>query len=203
MPHRRLSALLAVALAAALSLLVLPAGASAIVVDHNSAQATETTSPGDGLIGPGDTFSLNETLHTSDPVLTGVSGTLTSSSPGLSIGQGSSAWPDLLFGVPTSNATPFQGSVSAAAGCGGNLDFAVHLHTDQGDAVVPFTVPSGTPGPFRPFNSVDVPKPINDNSTATSTFNVSTPGRVKGLRVRIGHLTHSYVGDLRIQVIAP
>jgi subtilisin-like proprotein convertase family protein len=195
-------ALLAAA-AAAVVLLALPAGALAIVVDHDSAAVTETSPGGDGLVGPGDTFAVTETLHTSDPSLTGVAGSLTSSTPGLSITQGSSSWPDLAFGMPTANATPFTGSLSSAATCGVNLDFAVHLHSDQGDAVVPFTVPTGVPGPLQPFTSVDVPKPINDNSSVSSSFTVPTAGRVKDLRVRIGRITHSYVGDLRIELIAP
>src|SRR5204862_1975439 len=123
--------------------------------------------------------------------------------PGSSITQGSSPWPDLQFGVPASNTTPFAASLSAAADCGVNLDFALRLHSDQGDAVVPFTVPTGRAGPARPFDSADVPKPINDNASVTSSFDVPTPGRVKGLRVRIPRINHTYVGDLRIELIGP
>src|SRR4051794_37497 len=139
---RRCSILLATLLAT----LALPAGAFAIVVDHDSASVVETTPGGDGVLGPGDTFSLTEALHTSDPALTGVAGALTSSTPGVGIAQGSSPWPDLQFGIPASNTTPFQGSVSSSADCGLNLDFDVRLHTDQGDAVVPFSVPTGRAG---------------------------------------------------------
>ena len=48
-----------------------------------------------------------------------------------------------------------------------------------------------------------MPKAINDNSSVTSTFVVGTPGRVKDVRVRIGQIRHSYVGDLRLELIAP
>src|SRR5918911_4554384 len=109
-------------LLAVLAVLALSAGAPAaraITIDHDSTTATEIG--GDGVIGPGDTFSLSETIHSSDPGgLTGVSGTLTSTTPGVTIGQGTSAYPDLAFGVPTANSTPFQATLPANAECGTN-----------------------------------------------------------------------------------
>jgi subtilisin-like proprotein convertase family protein len=204
MAHRRFSvpAVLAAATLVALSAPTWAAGA--IVVDHDSVTATETTPGGDGVIGPGDTFSLIETLHTSTfPGLTGVSGTLTSSTPGVQVTQGASRWPNLAFGTPAANAPAFGGSLAASADCGVSMNFSVHLHADQGDADVPFTVPTGFAGPFRPFTSVDVPKLINDNASVTSSFGIASPGRVKGVRVRIDRINHTYVGDLLIELIAP
>src|SRR4051794_10050362 len=201
--QRSLAALAAALAAAALGALAVAPGAHAVVVDHDSVAVAETSPGGDGLIGPGDAFSLTETLHTSDPVLTGVAGVLSTDTPGLSVTQDASPWPDLSFGVPTANTTPFAASLAPTAPCGINLDFAVHLHTDGGDATIPFTVPTGSPGPLSPHASVDVPKPIGDNASVTSTFAVTAPGRVKGLRVRIGRIAHTYVGDLRIELVAP
>src|SRR5438067_1808350 len=73
-----------------------PAAAdAALLVDH--AQADPTVQGG-GILGPGKTFDLNETINNSELSLTGVSGVLDAgSTSGVTVNQGSSGYPDLTF----------------------------------------------------------------------------------------------------------
>src|SRR3712207_258768 len=96
---------------AALCLLALvPASASAaILVSHSSVTASETAGNGDGLISPGDTFSLDETIRSDEPgTITGVNGRLDTTTPGVTVSTNTSSYPSLAFGQTGTNATPFE-----------------------------------------------------------------------------------------------
>jgi YD repeat-containing protein len=194
----------AAALAAvALALVATPAAHASLLVEHAATAATETSGNGDGLVGPGDTFSVFEQIHSSESQLTGIQGTLSTSTPGIGLGNASSAYPDMAFDDLAVNSTPFSATVPASAECGINVDFNLHLATDQGPADVPFTVPTGTAGPPASYDSADVPRVVPDFSTINSALAVPDSGRLKDVRVRIGSITHGYVSDLRIDLVAP
>jgi YD repeat-containing protein len=198
----RAAATAAVALAFALG------GASAaqasLLVDAVGTTTTETSGNGDGLVGPGDTFSLTQALHNSESSLTGIQTTLTSTTPGVTVGQGSSAYPDMTFGGTATNTTPFSATVPDDAECGIGLDFNLHVKANQGSDDLPLTVGTGTPGPPSAYDSLDVPRVVPNFSTINSTLTVpDAPGRLKDVRVRIGQIDHAYVSDLRIELIAP
>src|SRR5205085_663750 len=106
-------------------------------IEHSGTTATETAGNGDGLICPGETFSIQEAVHnatTDVKTVTGINGTLTTSTTGVTLGQTTSAYP--------------------------------YLDSDaNGTNVVPFSV--------------------------------------KVRRVLIGKITHGYVSDLKIELVAP
>src|SRR5689334_21918704 len=81
-------------LAMLVAALVVPAGASAVPLDisHFSTAVTENGGSGDGIISPGDSLSVVETLFSSDTVgdITNLNGTLTTSTPNVTLAQGSS-----------------------------------------------------------------------------------------------------------------
>ncbi len=52
------------------------------------------------------------------------------------------------------------------------------------------------------FDSNDIPKTINDNSTITSTIEIADAGLIRDLDLRLD-ITHTYVGDLNAFLIAP
>jgi YD repeat-containing protein len=199
-----LTALAAVLAALGLAVTAAPAAqAVPLLVDHDSSSVNGNV---DGVAFPGDSFSIGETIINSELALSGVSGTLTSTTPGVAITQGSSAYPDLLFGDTGTNTTPFQATLSAGADCGMNMDFNLQVTTTSpagGSQPVSFKIPTGTPGPSQPYNSIDVPKVIPDVSSITSSLQVVQPGRVKDVRVRIGGINHTNDGDLLIELVAP
>jgi subtilisin-like proprotein convertase family protein/PKD repeat protein len=210
---RRLSRGLAVAGLVTLAAWLLLAGApayAALQVQHDSYVATESSgaSDGDGIIGPGDQFTLQEKVISAETqTLTNVNGTVTSADGSATILQGSSAYPDLQFGVSTGNTTLFQLSVPNTADCGISLPLNLGLTARQGtqnvQASIPFAVTTGAQGAYQAYNSTQVPLAIPSLGTIVSTLQVTQPGRVRGLRVRIGSLIHSYDGDLNIALVAP
>jgi subtilisin-like proprotein convertase family protein len=193
-----------------------PAHASSLAVQHDSYAATLTQdADADGIIGPGDSFTLQEYVHSSETdsngavTLTNVSGTLSSADGTANVDPlyATSAYPDLAFNVSTANTTPFHLSVPSGADCGIGLPLSLALSAQKdgqpGQATIPFTVTTGATGAFVGFNSSQVPLAIPSTGSIFSTLTVSQAGRVKGVRVRIGSITHPYDGDLRIQLISP
>jgi subtilisin-like proprotein convertase family protein len=181
-------------------------GAHALAVQHDSTVVTETAGNGNGVPEPGDTLALTENVLSAEPdlALTGVTGTLTTASPDATVGSGASAYPDLAFGLPTGNSTPFALTLSGAMECGASVPFNVALQTSAGPVDVPFTLPTGAAGAFAPYESVDVPRVVPDGGTIGSDLTIpGTGGRVKGARVRIGRISHTYDGDLTLTLIAP
>jgi PKD repeat protein len=182
-----------------------PAAANAsLLVDHSS---TDTSVVGGGLIGPNKTVDLNETINSSEPSLTGVTGLLSSSTSGVTVNQGSSSYPDLTFGQQGANTTPFRAALDSSVACGTTLAFSLHVNASQGQQDVPFNVPTGISGPATSYDAGDVPKPIPDGGaspgTTTSNIPVTGGGLAKGVTVRLGEIDHPYDGDLRIELIAP
>jgi subtilisin-like proprotein convertase family protein len=207
--NRRIIVLAASMAAALVACLAFSAAARAdLQVQHDSYAAAEVLSPptasdGDGIIGPGDSFTLTEKVHTvSSTPITNVTGVL-QTAPGVTLTQSSSGYPDLAFGVSTGNTTPFQAALSSTLDCGIVVPFMLQLSATQGTQSVPFTVQTGANGPIKTYAGTQLPQPIPDVGYVVSRFNVTTPGRVMHMRVTINSITHSYDGDLRIDLIAP
>jgi subtilisin-like proprotein convertase family protein len=197
-----------VAVLAAPGLLAAAPAAHAVQVDHVQATATEVSGNGDGLLGPGEGFSLTERIKNVEPgfpSLTSITSTLSYTGGGGSVNltQASSAYPNLGFGAEGDNTTPFAGTLGAGLDCGVVLDFQLDVSTAQGTAQVPFKLGTGAAGPPQVFDSVDVPRVVPDLGTTLSTLEVAAGGRVKDLKVRLGDLEHTAVGDLKIELIAP
>ena len=75
-----------------------------------------------------------------------------------------------------------------------------------GTQEIPITLPTGAPQTATANSRSHSPAlAIPDNSAvgATSTMNVTRPGHIKDLNVRIGALVHPRIGDLRIDVVGP
>jgi subtilisin-like proprotein convertase family protein len=120
----------------------------------------------------------------------------------VSVTQASSAYPHLDFGAIGDNLTPFGASLADTADCGARLGFNLAVTSDQGTVDVPFNVPTGSAGAFASSSSTAI-VPIPDLGSADSSVTVAGAGRVKNVHVRIDRLTHTYDGDLRIDVVAP
>jgi subtilisin-like proprotein convertase family protein len=201
--RRRLlcSASTGVALLAALAMA--PAASAELAAEGQGATVQETSGNGNGVTEPGESFSLTEPLGSAEfDTLTGVSGTLTTSSPGVALTQATSAYSNLDFGSVADNLTPFAGTLADSAECGARLSFNLAVTTDQGTVDVPFSVPTGSAGPAASADSTTTVA-IPDGGTASSSVTMSNPGRVKNVTVRIDRVTHTYDGDLKIDLVAP
>ena len=92
-------------------------------LEHN---ATTLTDPnGNGKVEPGETFQLDEQLeNTGHATATGVSATLSTTTPGIEITQATASYPDIPEGALGTNTTQFAGVATAALPCG-NLSSSV------------------------------------------------------------------------------
>lgn len=183
--------------------LALPAGAQAtLLVTHQSTAVAEQPAD-DGLIGPGDAITLTETLLSAEPALTGVTGRLTSSTPGVTITRGGSSFPDAASGATTANSTAYTATITPSVECGQNLSFNLDLGADQGQQDIPFVVGTGAAGPLERSDSLDVPRTLLADTTISSTLEIAQAGRVKAIRVDLGRIVHAGVGNLKIWIEAP
>jgi subtilisin-like proprotein convertase family protein len=126
-------------------------------------------------------------------------GTLTTSTPDVTISSGTQSFPDLAPGASGSNLMPFQISTSPAFVCGTAIDLTLTMST--GD-VLTFSVPSGSIGAASRFdNSSTIPLP--DLTTTDIPIVVSGFAGVIGDVDVSFYLTHTFDADLDIFLIGP
>ena len=76
-----------------------------------------------------------------------ISATLTTSTPGVTVVDGNSTYPDLVIDQSGTNATPFKISVSDTFGCGTEIALSLNLTYAGGSKSIPFTIPTCAGGP--------------------------------------------------------
>src|SRR5215218_4183032 len=102
--------------AALMGLAAAPPALAELAVQHDSTVVTETAGNGNGVPEPGDTVALTENVMSVDPdqMFTGVTGTLATTFANATVNSASSAYADLVFGVPTANTTPYSVALSTS-----------------------------------------------------------------------------------------
>jgi subtilisin-like proprotein convertase family protein len=182
--------------------------ASSPVLVHESMSIDDSSSAGgdaDQVLEPGERFGLTERLRNAgDAGAGGVSGTL--SGEGATFSPSSSVWGDVPAGAIATGAPPFAGELSPDVACGAEVSTTLDLATDQGPQSVPLLLSTGEPqSPTVATRNHSPPLPIPDDSAAgvTSPIQVTSPGRIKDLNVRINQIAHTFVGDLRVDVTGP
>ena len=158
----------------------------------------------DSLVEPGERFSVTQSVqNVGTATATGIKGTLTGSSP-VTITDGAAAWPALAPDEDATGADPLTGRVDPGATCGAPTTVTLDITSSEGSSMSrSVTISPGT-GDYSP-NSADVPKAIPDNTGtgASSTLTLPGPGTIQDLNVRLGSLTHTWDGDLKIQLRSP
>jgi fibronectin-binding autotransporter adhesin len=162
------------------------------------------TGNGNGEIEPGECNLLRIALMNKlAGVVGGVSATLSSASPGVTISQPFSTYPNLPANGTSTNNTPFQISTSPSLVCGTNIDLVLTVHTaTNGSFAVPIRVFTGTAGSPQRFNRTG-DQSIPDVGTLDSTINVSgitTP--IHHVVISL-HLSHTVDQDLDISIVDP
>ena len=108
--------------------------------------ATESPGNGNGAINVGEGAQLNVTLSNLGlQNATGVSATLTTSTPGVTVTlPGTSAYPDIAMGGTGVNATPFRFTVASNAPCPLTVNFTLTVtHSGGGPSVLTIPVETG------------------------------------------------------------
>ncbi len=154
-----------------------------------------------GVLEPGEAAEVVVALAAAGITHTGVSGTLSTTTPGVTLLDATATWPDLAVGVATDSDAPhFRVALDASVACLSTIDFELSVTSDQaGPLVLPFSRPVG-----QPLVPAGLPAAIPDNSTAgvTSTLPVGTGVTLGDVNVRV-RIDHPYVGDLHIKLRSP
>jgi YD repeat-containing protein len=175
----------------------------------HSATGTADSAPGgdgDGVVEPGESVDVSETVRNAGgSAATGISGTLQSLTPGLSVTSAASPYPNIAAGGTASGTSPFRVSAGSSLACGAPLAMSLTLDTAQGRYRVPVTVPTGKPGTEQSTSATGLPKSIPDNNATgvSSSITLGGSGTVSNVDVSIAHLTHTWDGDLQIELTGP
>ena len=78
---------------------------------------------------------------------TGISATFTTTTPGVTVVDGNSTYPDMVIDASGTNATPFKISVSNTFSCGTPIALSLNLTYAGGSKSIPFTIPTCAGGP--------------------------------------------------------
>jgi len=152
-----------------------------------------------GIWEPGETVVVPVTLRASGGSHTSVSGTLTSSTPGVTILDGSAYWPDIPSGTTAvSNAPHFMIHLDPSVPCGTLVELEVAATSAEGGPyLIPFSQPVG-----QAAEPSGLPVAVPDEGSVTHTFTVAQAGVITDLDVRV-EVQHTWVGDLILTLESP
>jgi subtilisin-like proprotein convertase family protein len=160
---------------------------------------------GDGFLEPGESFALRQRVRNAGTeVATGVSATLAGSGA-LDITQPSSGYPDIAGDAEEENTTAFEGTLGGAAACGVDATGMLDVTSVEGATQsVPVTISTGRAGPATTHSRTQTLAIPDDNAGGVmSTLFVPISGRIKDLNVNINSIDHSFVGDLKVELVSP
>jgi hypothetical protein len=98
---------------------------------------------GNGIVNRNECFDLSVNVANNGCASeSAISATLTTSTPDVTVTQGSSFYPDLAVGANGANSIPFKVSTSSTFVCGTAISFTLNLTYASGSKSVGFTVPT-------------------------------------------------------------
>lgn len=153
---------------------------------------------GNGVAQPGETLDLFVTLKTSGAV-SGMSATLDSTDPSVTIVAGTASWPTLGAGQSAENTAPFRLRLAPTATCPADLGLTLAI-TGTGLEPQQRNVALALGG----SGAGEAPLPIPDGNLTgvASGVTVAHAGPLTNLAVRVD-ISHTYVGDLKISLRHP
>jgi hypothetical protein len=112
----------------------------------DATNVTVTRVPSAGPILPGDSASmLVQITNNGASTGTGITAVLTTSTPCITITNGTSSYPNTAVGASSTNATPFAFSLSGACICPVTIDFTLTVSFAGGSSVITFSYVTGPP----------------------------------------------------------
>jgi PKD repeat protein len=201
-PSSRPRRALLTALVAVAALLLLPSVAGASV-QYVSVKAKDTGVARDGVLGPGDTVDASVTLTNDDPVhaVANLTATATSSTPGVTVTDGSTVFPAAAAGATVQALDPITVKLSDGWTCGDVVHLTLTLVADGVHSTVDVPVPTGVAGPHDEFRTTAVVS-VPDGGTAESGVDVPA-GLARDVRVRVRDLQAPAIGDVELTLVPP
>lgn len=166
---------------------------------------TVTGGNGNGMIDPNECNYLNLVLTNAGAAdATAIQMTLLTTNTGVAVLQKTLTYPGIPAGGLATNLPPFRISTTPEFVCGTPIDFMLILKSDQVTRTNFFRINTGVVGDAVRFDN-NTPYPIPDYDPVGA----SSPIFVNGLAGAVGkvqvalYITHTYVSDLRLELIAP
>ena len=101
------------------------------------------TGNGNGIVNLNECFKVNANVKNNGCATeTAISATLTTSTSGVTVVNGSSTYPDLVIDASGNNSTPFQLVTSNSFACGTPIALSLNLTYASGSKTVTYTVPT-------------------------------------------------------------
>lgn len=161
-----------------------------------------------GAADPGETVHLHVVLKNAGTLgAVGVSGLLTSSTPGVTISVDTSAYGDIAPGASATNATDFVVSFPATIPCGDPVQFSLAADYEPEavpPAVLGFELRMGKLRGVSQSTEPALAIPDNNPAGVSSYMRVSGTGATvsAGFNVDV-NITHTYIGDLIVRIVSP
>ncbi|HMJ05259.1 MAG TPA: hypothetical protein VK474_03295 [Chthoniobacterales bacterium] len=117
-------------------------------LQSNGVTINDSMGNGNGIINKAECLNLNLGVKNNGCATeSAISATVTTSTPGVTVIDGSSAYPDMLIDQSGTNITPFKISTSESFVCGTNIALSLNLTYAGGTKTIPLSIPTCGGGP--------------------------------------------------------
>src|SRR6266480_2258257 len=145
-------------------------------LQENGVTIDDSAGNDNGVINSNECANLNVVLKNNGCAnATGVSATLTTTTPGVTVTQDSSNYPNMVIDATGTNSTPFQIQTSNSFACGTEIDFDLNLTFPNGSKIVSFSVPTCTGGADQ-----TIPSNVLDANDPTQADRLGRDGQASG-----------------------
>jgi hypothetical protein len=176
-------------------------GPSSVVVEDGGAGGN-----GNGVADANERFALSVTLaNQGGSAATGVSATLSTATPGVTVLQGASAYADIAPGASAANLTPFDLQTAADFAAGTAIALQLAVSTDQGPVTIPISLPSGQAvGPPAAFDATG-PVDIDGDPVNGARLDIGVSGQpTRAGRIALAvHVKHPFPNRLTLTLEGP
>lgn len=182
-------------------------------LDLNTVTIDDSLTNNTGFIDPGEPVRININLknpwRNASKSATGITATISSSTPGVNIYNGTTTYPDIgPNGNADRNGTFLRIGAPLAGTCGGSINLTLTIASSLGVVARDFSLrmgqPSGTLAPVTYTRSaVGLAIPDGNGRGVVDSMSVSDDYEIADINVRIDSLTHTWDGDVTVGIRGP